>query len=142
MKHTKVFRDANHAEIVKKLIDNHYRVIDLAAIGSSVPDILVAHGTTIVLIEIKMPKSQIYLDQIEFGCRWPGYYGLAETYEQALGLMSDPMNKCLSLEAKGIALGICAEWRAKTKVKDDGKTPKPKIRIMEFEKQLAERLAK
>lgn len=134
MRH-KVFRDANHPRIVKALQSEGYGIIDLAAVGNSVPDIIVADGRIVVLMEIKMPKTAVFISQIEFLAKWQGYAGMVETGQQAVEMMKNPDTHCLQDYERQIILDICADFRA-TSI-----AMKPQIRIMEFEKQLRERLA-
>lgn len=139
-KFLRVSRDANHIEIMNKLRENGYGVIDLAAVGNSVPDLIVSNGPNTVLVEVKMPKSQIYLAQLEFLAKWKGHAGFAETYEDAVDLVEKPQSVGLFDYERQIILDIVAEWRAKTKVAKDAST-KPKIRIMEFDRQFESRCA-
>lgn len=134
-KWSKVQRDQNHIEIANKLKKAKFGVVDLAAVGNSVPDLIVASPAHTVLVEVKMPKSQIYIAQLEFLAKWPGYAGFAETYEDALALVRDPETFGLSKEQRVAILEIAAEYREKSL------EIKPRIRIMEFEKRLAEKLA-
>ncbi len=134
-----VFRDKNHMPIL-----NHIRglksctAIDLAAVGKSVPDLLATHGTTAVLIEIKMPQSQIYLTQLSFLAKWPGYCGFATTEEEAENLLLDPITHALTDIEKKIILEIVEEWKAKTRVKA-GSATGAKIKVTELEKELTAR---
>lgn len=131
MKYQTVHRDANHISIVKDLRKLGKVVIDLAAIGNSVPDLIVADPVVTALIEVKMPKSQVYIAQLEFLARWPNVAGLAETTEDAIAIMTDPKKRLTDRE-KDIILKLCIEYRAKTT------DLRPRIRIMEFEKRFAE----
>lgn len=128
MRHNKVSRDANHVEIVNDLRKRAYKVVDLAAVGNSIPDIIVADAFVTALIEIKMPKSNVYISQLEFLARWPNVAGFAQTTDDVLAIMSDPAGHALSYEEKQIILMICAEYRTKTV------DLKPRIRIDTFEK--------
>lgn len=132
MKFQKVHRDTNHSEIVKDLAKHGIAVIDLAAVGSGVPDIVVSDGVTTALIEIKMPKSQIYISQLEFLAKWPGVAGFAQTFDDVMALLHDPETNRLTKQQQSIIRQICLDYRAKTT------DMRPRIRIMEFEKLFRE----
>lgn len=131
MKYQTVHRDENHLPIVRDLRKLGMAVIDCAAIGNSVPDIVVADSSVTALIEIKMPRSQIYLSQLEFLAQWPNVAGFAQTTEDAIAIMTDPKKRLTDRE-KDIILKLCIEYRARTT------DLRPRIRIMEFEKRFAE----
>lgn len=64
-------RDANHAEIVAALEAHGRRVIDLSGVGGGVPDILVACGSGMWLMEIKGAKGKLSPVQVAFRQHWP-----------------------------------------------------------------------
>lgn len=136
--HTKVRRDANHVEIMTFLRkDSACSVIDLAALGNSVPDLIVSSRGKVVLIEIKTPEGKIYLEQLLFLARWNGYVGFATTIGEAWSLLKDPDAYCLSPKDKMIILGIALDWQVKSKVAT-GAT-KAQISVSAFDKEFAKR---
>lgn len=81
--------DRNQAEIVYSLRKAGCSVQDLHAIGQGCPDILVARGGVLVLMEIKdgMAKPsarQLTLDEIRFHRTWQSKIYVVETIEDAL----------------------------------------------------------
>mgnify|MGYP003346470125 CR=1 FL=1 len=64
--------DQNHAEIVKALRDYGAMVWSLASVGKGVPDLLVTHNGTTILMEIKHGKNKLTLDQLKFHAEWTG----------------------------------------------------------------------
>lgn len=136
-----VSRDKNHKSIADHLKAQGHKLMDLAGIGNSVPDLLVCRiDLTVILIEIKMATGRgFYLDQLQFLAEWPGYAGFAETEADADNLVNDPETYALGSRERRIILDIVTEWRAKAKT-GVGKT-KPLIRVKEFEKQFAARIA-
>lgn len=131
MKFQKVHRDTNHIEIVNDLRKDHdYAVVDLAAVGRGVSDIIVAEANVTALIEIKRSDGEFYLTQLEFLADWPGVAGFAETTQDCLRLMRDPAKYRLSDSDKKIIKMICAELRA-----DDRRTGlRPRCKVTKFNK--------
>lgn len=131
MKFQKVHRDTNHVEIVNDLKKDHaYAVVDLAAVGRGVSDIIVADMNVTALIEIKMPDGEFYLTQLEFLADWPGVAGFAETTADCLRLMRDPDKYRLSDDDKRIIKLICSELRA-----DDRRIGlRPRCKVTKFNK--------
>lgn len=132
----KVHRDANHIQIVKDLTKRGYKVIDLAAVGKSVPDILVASATAIALIEIKVDdaNTQFYLSQLEFLATWPHVAGFAETTQDCIDLLEDPSTFGLNYDKRSIILQIVTNERK------DTTAIRPRITVRKFEKMFAEYL--
>lgn len=134
MKFQKVHRDRNHIEIVNDLKkDHHFAVVDLAAVGRGVSDIIVADENVTALIEIKMPDGEFYLTQLEFLAEWPGIAGFAETTIDCLRLMREPEIYRLSDDDKRIIKMICTELRA-----DDKRIGlRPRCKVTKFNKLFA-----
>lgn len=134
-KFTKVHRDANHIEIVKDLKSLLYAVIDLAAVGRGVPDIIVSDEAVTALIEIKVSDkgTNFYLTQLEFLARWPGVCGFAETTDDCLRLMRDPETYRLKPYQRKIILKIVDIRRQETKNDFN-----PRIGVKKFEAMFKE----
>lgn len=130
MKFQRVFRDANHLEIVKELKRRGYAVVDLAAVGQNVPDIIVADATVTALVEIKLPTGWFSLGQLEFMANWPGIGGFAENVQDVEKLMVAPNVHRLSQSDKDAILAICAELRA-DELRDQRQ---PRIKVTKFTK--------
>lgn len=131
----RVLRDKNHISIVGKLKRRKYGVVDLAAVGSSVPDIIVSNGVTTALVEIKMSDGWFYLAQLEFLATWPGIAGFAETLEDVLDLMEHPETKALSVKERQAILKVVAYLREE--VTQHGKkrdTKQPRVLVTKFKK--------
>jgi len=62
--------DRNHAEIVKALRAAGRRVLDLSRVGQGCPDILVAWGGGLILMEIKAPGGRLTPQQVAFAQQW------------------------------------------------------------------------
>lgn len=85
-------RDANHPEIVAALRAAGCGVVDLAAVGAGVPDLLVCepvHPFRSWLIEVKdsaKPPSARKLtpDQVKFHAAWRGDIAIVTTVAEAL----------------------------------------------------------
>ena len=133
MKFHKVSRDANHLEIVKDLKKFSYKVIDLAAVGHSVPDIIVSDENTTALVEIKLSTGWFYLGQLEFLATWPGVAGFAETLQDVLNLMREPEKYRLSEHEKRIILQICCQFRNDVKRAQT----QPRVTVNKFNKMMA-----
>ena len=63
--------DANHKEIKKAFLSLGCSVLDLYAVGSGCPDILVSDGIS-VLVEIKTLTGELNEAQVEFKKFWKG----------------------------------------------------------------------
>lgn len=139
---TKVFRDANHAEIVRDLERCGLSVIDLAAVGHSCPDIVVANRKVTVLIEIKIHGGRFYLDQLEFLAKWPGVAGFAETTEQALRLIHEPETYRLTPEEQITIRNIVIRARQDAVAKSDRSKAvaekMARMTVLQFEKRFKE----
>jgi len=128
---TKVTRDANHPGIVKDLTTKYdKKVVDLAAVGHGVPDIIAADDFCTVLVEIKMPTGRFYLTQLEFLADWPGRAGFAETTEDVLRLMHDPDAALNAFERIAIK-AIVDQLRSESKSINERM---PRVAVRKFEK--------
>lgn len=138
MKHTRVFRDANHLEIVKDLRKVAYSVIDLAAVGNGVPDIVVANqnGNT-ALVEIKLPTGRFYLSQLRFLANWAGYCGFAETTQDVKNIVDSPDDHSLNKRQREVILEIVAEDLADIGRRGKASLGKEQITVKKFEKIFA-----
>lgn len=65
-------KDANHGKVKAALIRVGFCVQDLHAVGSGVPDLLVAKNGDTFLAEVKTPKGKLNDEQKKFIGRWPG----------------------------------------------------------------------
>lgn len=71
--------DGNHRQIVDALRAAGRRVLDLSRVGQGCPDLLVRWGSSMVLMEIKLPlgpkggssRSKLNAEQVEFARQWP-----------------------------------------------------------------------
>ena len=83
-------RDANHAPIADALRNAGCRVIDLAAVGCGVPDLLVCEPTwpfDMHLIEIKNTNgrgNKLTPEQVKFHAEWKGKLHVVTTVDEAL----------------------------------------------------------
>ena len=82
-------RDANHPAIVDALTRCGCTVVDLAAVGAGVPDILVGVGGHNFLLEIKdgtrAPSARKLREtQVEFIATWRGHTAVVTDVPQAL----------------------------------------------------------
>lgn len=90
-----VKRDRNHGEIVAALEAARCGVVDLAAVGAGVPDLLVhgpVHPWEMVLMEVKdelQPPSARKLtpDQKKFHAAWRGRIVVVKNVNEALAAM-------------------------------------------------------
>lgn len=64
--------DKNHGEIVAILEKLGATVIDLAAVGHGVPDIIIGFRGMNFLAEIKQPKKQLSIGQLNLKLWWRG----------------------------------------------------------------------
>lgn len=78
--------DGNQKEIVEALRAVGWRVLSLADIGKGCPDLLIARGYDVRLVEVKQPKGKLTVDQQAFIVRdgWP--VSIVRTVEEALSL--------------------------------------------------------
>jgi len=128
----KVTRDANHLSIVKDLKKLGYAVIDLAAVGRNVPDLIVSDATVTALVEVKLSTGWFYLGQLEFLAKWPGVAGFAETLDDALALMTEPEKHRLTWNQKQAILNICERLRNDEKRAQT----QPRVTVSKFNKLL------
>lgn len=73
MKHRAKY-DGNHRAIVQALRDVGCTVLNLAMVGGGAPDILVARGGKMWLLELKNPegRDKVSPNQAEWHARWRG----------------------------------------------------------------------
>jgi len=82
--------DGNHAEVVKALRRCGIGVLSLAAVGSGIPDLLVAFRGVTVLLEIKNPDSdrgapsKVKQNTLDFLASWPGKAYVVWSPEEAV----------------------------------------------------------
>lgn len=65
-------KDSTHNEIAKVAIALGFSVIDLSALGSNIPDMLVSRGSMSFLIECKSDRGKLSLGQLQFSQEWRG----------------------------------------------------------------------
>lgn len=82
----KVSRDANQPEIIDALQRAGCSVVDLAAVGGGVYDLLVARRNRTMLIEVKTASGRLRESQIRFAQTWRGRLGVARTPIEAVQL--------------------------------------------------------
>lgn len=81
--------DTNQPAIVAALRDAGCSVVSLATIGGGVPDLLVARGRLMRLVEVKQPKGHLTPDQGQFFAAWNGpAIAVVRSVEDALALLS------------------------------------------------------
>lgn len=90
--------DTNHREIVQKLRQCGFQVIDMAKVGDTCPDLLVCGNrkTGWVMLEIKTQSGRISKGQMEFLAKARGYVGVATTFEEAFEIAKFPSTNALS----------------------------------------------
>lgn len=78
--------DTNQAEIVEALRSVGWRVQSTADIGRGFPDLVIARGYDVRLVEVKQPKGRLTADQVKFIIRdgWPVI--VLRSVDDALGL--------------------------------------------------------
>lgn len=86
-------RDANHGEIVAALRAVGCTIVDLAAVGGGVPDLLVGYRGVNLLVEVKdgsrVPSERrLRPSQLEFRDEWRGQWAMVGTVGQALELVA------------------------------------------------------
>lgn len=86
-------RDANHGEIVAALRAVGCTIVDLAAVGGGVPDLLVGYRGANLLVEVKdgsrVPSERrLRPSQLEFRDEWRGQWAVVCTVGQALELVA------------------------------------------------------
>jgi len=64
--------DNNHVEITQAFRNNGFTVVDLSAVGSGVPDLLVSRNNKTYLVEVKSPTGKLNDLQIDFRKQWQG----------------------------------------------------------------------
>ena len=140
MKHTRVFRDSNHLPIVADLRRDNYGVIDCAALGQSIPDIVVANqdGNT-ALVEIKLPEGRFYLSQLVFLAKWQGYCGFAQTTQDAKNIVDSPDDYSLNKRQREVILGIVAEDLTDVGRRGKASLGKEQITVKKFERLFEEK---
>lgn len=86
-------RDANHGEIVAALRAVGCTIVDLAAVGGGVPDLLVGYRGVNLLVEVKdgsrVPSERrLRPSQVAFRDQWRGQWAQVGTVGQALELVA------------------------------------------------------
>lgn len=76
--------DGNQSEIIAALTKCGALVTDLSGVGRGVPDLLVAVGGKLYLLEAKAAKGKLTDAQKDWHARWSGYATVVRTPEQAL----------------------------------------------------------
>ena len=86
MRRYRVKRDGNHSEIVAALRAAGRRVLDLSSVGGGCPDLLVAWGGGMLLMEVKDPRGRntVELAQNDFHSHWVGHVVVVRSAEEAL----------------------------------------------------------
>ena len=81
--------DANHIEIVEKLRSIGAVVVDLAAVGKGVPDILVGFRGKTYLMEIKTAKGYVRATQEQFFRSWNGgHIAVVRSFDDAYNVLT------------------------------------------------------
>lgn len=81
--------DRNHKEIVAAFRACGCSVVSLAALGRGVPDLLVARGRWMALVEVKAPGGRLTPDQEAFMAVWRGpKVQIVRTVDDVLELLS------------------------------------------------------
>lgn len=90
--------DGNHPEVVKALRAAGYAVLSLAAVGNLVPDLLVARGGKMWLLEVKRAalksgkakqekERERLVKQAEWAERWPAPVHRVYSAEEAIAIL-------------------------------------------------------
>jgi hypothetical protein len=138
--HRKTSRDANHYEVTGALAAIGCRTIDLAMVGSDVPDILAANRKDTVLFEIKTPEGSFDIGQLRFLASYPNYSAFCQSGEEAIKIMRQPALYALSEKDKARILRIVARYEREydQKRRDTGKkTERIRIKVEQFEADFA-----
>lgn len=114
-----------------ELLKRGFSVADMASVGNSFPDLVVADYNHTVLIELKEPEGKIYIAQIEFLANWKGYAAFAQTIEDCIRIMHFPVTYSLSQKQKDYMLQIAIRYRHKTTSRN------PQIAVSTFDKLMA-----
>lgn len=137
MKHArKVSLDANHTEIAGGLRAMGYGVTDLAAAGGGMTDLLVSDGKTkiTVALEIKTAAGRLKLSQLKFLAHFKGYAAFVSTMEEAVKVMTEPAENCLSDDYKLAIAKFLMRWEPVARQKQ--KTSNPQILVKTFEREI------
>lgn len=76
--------DENHAAIRDGLRQLGFSVADTSRLGMGFPDLVVGNGTVNLLVEIKMPRKNLTLDEKAFFETWRGPILVAFCIEDVL----------------------------------------------------------
>ena len=76
--------DGPQAEVIRVLRSVGASVVDLSAVGSGCPDLLVSFGGTTVLMEVKSRDGSLQKNQKKFIRGWSGHYVVVRSSEDAL----------------------------------------------------------
>lgn len=80
-------KDANHTEIVSALRGVGADVVDLAAVGEGVPDILVAFRGVLYLLELKTAKGKLTPAEEAWHQAWRGPVAIVRSVDEALSII-------------------------------------------------------
>ena len=81
--------DANQAEIVAALRAAGATVCDLHECGHGVPDLLIAHGGRLMLMEVKAPGARLNSREALWHAEWPMPVAVVHSVEEALEALED-----------------------------------------------------
>jgi len=81
--------DSNQNEIVQALRDYGCSVQSLAQIGKGCPDLLCAYRGKMFLMELKVDKGKLTLDQDTWHSRWKATVHIVRSADEAVGIIQD-----------------------------------------------------
>ena len=82
--------DRNQLEIRKYLESQGYSVLDLSALGQSVPDLLISRSAMNHLVECKSPKGKLTEKQEVWLSKWNSPVYIIRTVEEAQQIFGTP----------------------------------------------------
>ncbi len=85
--------DNHHREIRAALRQAGAFVVYLSQCGKGIPDLLVAVGEVVTLLEVKSPGERLTPQEVEFFEHYPGRLFVAETVKDALGIVFDSVSQ-------------------------------------------------
>ena len=89
--------DQNHTVIVRELRDHEVCVVDLSGCAQGITDIVMYSKGHTVFAEIKYGSAAVVKkSQVKFLSEWRGNCGIARSLEDALNMVNDPENYCLT----------------------------------------------
>lgn len=93
--------DQNHTVIVRELRDHGVCVVDLSGCAQGISDIVMYSKGHTVFAEIKYGSAAVVKkSQVKFLSEWRGNCGIARSLEDALNMVNDPENYCLTQSQK------------------------------------------